>query len=116
VVERITVGLADQFGRYVRMIEPLGHPVHDGGFESVVMEHGGIDKSREFRLAPYDLLGFAADARRDRIDLSGDPRGFGPFAGHRRSSRTRFLPTALSLAQMRRQARIKGQRRVKPMA
>ena len=38
VLERVRVGLADQFGRDVGMIEPLGDAVDDRRFERVVMQ------------------------------------------------------------------------------
>ena len=51
------------------MIEPLGDAMHDRILQRVVMQDGRIDEGRELGLAPDDLLGLAADARPDRIDL-----------------------------------------------
>ena len=69
VLQRVRVGLADQFARHVRMVEPLGDAMHHRLLERVVMQDRGIDEARKLRLAPRHLLGFVADARPDRIDL-----------------------------------------------
>ena len=68
-LERLLIGLPDQLGRHVGMIEPLRHAMHDRGFERVVMQDGRIDEGRELGLAPHGLLGLVADARPNRIDL-----------------------------------------------
>ena len=69
VLQRVRIGLADQFARHVRMIEPLGDAMHHRVLERVVMQDRGIDEARKLGLAPRHLLGFVADARPDRIDL-----------------------------------------------
>ncbi len=69
VFERVGIGLADQLGRDIGIIEPLGDAVDDRRLQRVVMQDGRIDEGRELGLAPRDLLGLAADARPDRVDL-----------------------------------------------
>ena len=51
------------------MVEPLRHAMHDRGLQRVVMQDGRIDEGRELGLAAHGLLGLAADARPDRINL-----------------------------------------------
>ncbi len=59
--------MADQLRRYVGMIEPLRDAVDHRGFQPVMVQDGRIDEGRKLGLASHDLLGFAADARPDRI-------------------------------------------------
>ena len=75
VLQRVGIGLPDQFGRDVGMVEPLADAVHDRRLERVVVQDGRVDEGRELGLAAHDLLGLAADARPDRIDLVERPRG-----------------------------------------
>ena len=63
------IGLTDEFGRHVGMVEPLADAMHDCRLERVVMQDVLVDEGGEFWLAARDVLGFAADARPDRIDL-----------------------------------------------
>ncbi len=51
------------------MVEPLRQPIDDGAFQPVVMQNGRINKRRQLRFAPDDVLGLTADPRPDRIDL-----------------------------------------------
>ena len=50
VLERVRIGLADQFARHIRMVEPLGDPMHHRPLERVVMQDRGIDEARKLRL------------------------------------------------------------------
>ena len=68
ILERLGIGLPDQFARHRRMVEPLGQPVDHGRLQRVVMQNGRIDEGRELGLAPYGLFRLAADARPYRID------------------------------------------------
>jgi len=69
ILERIRVGLPDQFARNIRMIEPLGDAVHHRGLEGVVMQDRRIDEAGKLRLAPRHVLGLVANACPDRLDL-----------------------------------------------
>ena len=85
ILERIRIGLPDQFARQRGMVEPLGQPVDDGRFERVVVQDGRIDEGGQFRLAPHHVFRLAADARPDRID--GIERRLHLILRHRQSSR-----------------------------
>ena len=50
------------------MVEPLTDAMHDGIFETVVMQNRRIDKGRQFRFAADDFLSLIANASPDRID------------------------------------------------
>jgi hypothetical protein len=82
ILQRALVGLPDQLRRHLRVIEPLGDPVHDRGLERVVVQDGREDEGRELGLAPHHLLGLTADARPDRIDLAERAGGFDLVLGH----------------------------------
>ena len=82
VVERVRIGLPDQFGRDVGMVEPLGDPVHHRLFERVVVQDGRIDEARELRLAPHHVFRLMAHARPDRIDLVERVDEPGVMLGH----------------------------------
>ena len=69
VFQRVGIGLPDQLGRHVGMVEPLGNAVDDRGLQRVVVQDRGIDEGGELRLAADDVLGLVADARPDRIEL-----------------------------------------------
>ena len=68
-VKRVVVGLRDQLGRDIGMVETLGQPVHDRGFEPVVMQNGRVDEGRKLGLAAHHLFGLVPDAGPYRIDL-----------------------------------------------
>src|SRR6185437_10257382 len=69
VVQRIGVGLANEFARHRTVVEPLCQPVDDGSLQRVVVQDGFVHEGRELRLAPRHVFGLAADARPDGIDL-----------------------------------------------
>ena len=47
VLQRVGIGLADQFARHVRMVEPLGDAMHHRLLETVVMQDRRIDEARK---------------------------------------------------------------------
>ena len=44
VLERVGIGLPDQFARHRGMVEPIGQPMDDRRFERVVVQDGRIDE------------------------------------------------------------------------
>ncbi len=68
IAQRLVIGLADQITRQRGMIEPLGDAMHHRILEALMMQHGGIDEGRQFRLAPENVFRLAADAIPDRIE------------------------------------------------
>ncbi len=48
--------------------------MHDGVFQTIVMQDRRIDKGGQRRLGAHDLLGLLADFRPDRIDLADRTR------------------------------------------
>ena len=69
VLQRVGIGLPDQFGRDVGMVEPLADPMHHRRLQRVVVQDRGIDEGADLGLAADDVLGLAADLGPDRIDL-----------------------------------------------
>jgi hypothetical protein len=69
VVQRVSVGLSNQFRGYVGVVEPFADAMHDRRFQRVVMQDRGIDEGADFRLAPDDVFGFFTNAPPGRIDL-----------------------------------------------
>src|SRR5262249_60330434 len=68
-LERVGIGLPYQLGRDLGAVEPRGDAVHDRRLQRVVMQEGRIDEGRELGLAARGLLGLAANARPDRVNL-----------------------------------------------
>src|SRR5262249_56632600 len=69
VFQRIGISLPDQFARQRRMIDQATQAMGDGCFERVVVQDGRVDEGGELRLAARDVLGLAADAPPNRIEL-----------------------------------------------
>ena len=59
ILDGVAIGLADQVGGNVGMVEPLADAMDDGAFQRVVMQDVLIDEGGELGLAPRDLLGLA---------------------------------------------------------
>src|SRR6185295_9708556 len=97
-LERVAIGLPDQLRRDVGMVEPLGHTMHDGSFERVMMQNGRIDEGCELSLAADHFLGLATDARPNRIDLAEGICRFCLLSGHHDSPDV-ILTTKTILAQ-----------------
>src|SRR3974390_654330 len=77
ILERVVIGLPDQIGGDVGMIEPLRDAMHGRVFETIVMQDVLIHEGGEFGLAPRHLFRLSADARPygiDFIDRRGLPR------------------------------------------
>ena len=90
VLKRVVIGLADQVGGYVGVVEPLADAMRDRCLERVVVQNVFVDKGGELRLAARDVFRFAADARPDRIDFVEGPCGPCLILSH-----TQILPTPL---------------------
>ena len=88
-LERVRIGLTDQFRRHVRAVETLGDAMHDRRLQRVVMQNGRIEEGREFRLAPDDLFRLAADAHPYRIDRVEFAARFRLMLGHGHLPRNR---------------------------
>ena len=69
VLERVGIGLPDQLGGDVGVVEALGHTMGDRGLQRVVVQDRGIDESADLRLVADDGVGLVADFRPDRIEL-----------------------------------------------
>ena len=82
VLQRVGIGLPDQFGRHVGMVEPLADPVHHRRLQRVVVQDRGIDEGADLGLAPDHILGLGADLGPDRIDLLEGRLGPGLLLRH----------------------------------
>ena len=82
VLQRIGIGLPDQFGRDVGMVEPLADPMHHRGLQRVVVQDRGIDEGADLGLAADDVLGLGADLGPHRIDLLEGRLGPGVLLRH----------------------------------
>src|SRR5262249_19617219 len=51
------------------MVNLSGQSISNCGLERVVVQDGRVDEGGELRLAPHDVLGFAANARPHGIEL-----------------------------------------------
>ena len=80
------------------MVEPLGDAVDHRGLQRVVVQDRRIDEGRELGLAPHDLLGLAADARPDRVDLVERVGGSRLLLGHDRLPRIRSRVSSSTIA------------------
>ena len=69
ILQRVPIGLSDQFAGERGVIEPFGQPVDNSSLERVEMQNARINESSQLRFVASHILGFAADARPDRIDL-----------------------------------------------
>ena len=69
VLQRVGIGLPDQFGRDVGMVEPLADAMHHRRLQRVVVQDRGIDEGADLGLAADHVLGLVADLGPDRIDL-----------------------------------------------
>jgi hypothetical protein len=90
VAEQPLIGLADQNGRHVGMVEPLRNAVDHRLFEARMVEDGGIQEAGEHRLAFGGDEGFLAHACPDRID------GLQPLVGLSGDAHRNFLRWHLS--------------------
>ena len=84
IFQRIVIGLTNEVGGDVGVVEPLTDAVGDRSLERVVVQDVLVDEGGELWLAACDVLRFAADARPDRIDLIKGPRGPRLILSHER--------------------------------
>ena len=82
VLQRVGIGLPDQLGLDVGMIEPLADAVHHRRLQRVVVQDRGIDEGADLGLAADHGFGLGTDPGPHRIDLLDRRLGLGVLLRH----------------------------------